>query len=274
MRTPPLLGIITNNQYGVFQRNVITGVKDVAARRGYEVVVHSQLDMPATPLEIDVLAGVLIIANAVANDDVEMIYRSGVPVSLVCHQVPGLPIPAVMSNNVQGIGMLVKHLLDGRRRRFVFIRGHREQNDQIQREAAFRRELMRYNLEMPEHRFLSGEFEPETAARSLRELLEYDRDFDAIIAADYLMAEAAIRVLEERGMHVPDEVSVVGFGDGPEAAAAGITTVAADIIELGRRGARQLIGQVEGLRIRGTTVLSVELVSRATSRVGEKIGQN
>jgi DNA-binding LacI/PurR family transcriptional regulator len=66
-------------------------------------------------------------------------------------------------------------------------------------------------------------------------------------------------------------VAVVGFGDGPEAAQAGLTTVAADITELGRRAARQLIGQIEGLRIRGLTLLSTELIERESTRGGSAL---
>jgi DNA-binding LacI/PurR family transcriptional regulator len=68
---------------------------------------------------------------------------------------------------------------------------------------------------------------------------------------------------------VPDEVQVAGFGDGVEAAEAGLTTVAADVVEQGRRGVRQLIGQMEGLRMRGVTVLNTSIVARATTRPPE-----
>jgi DNA-binding LacI/PurR family transcriptional regulator len=90
-------------------------------------------------------------------------------------------------------------------------------------------------------------------------------EFDAVVASDYLMAEAAMNVIKASGRRVPEDVAVVGFGDGPEATRAGITTVAADVTELGRRAARQLIGQINGLRIRGLTVLSTELIVRETT---------
>jgi DNA-binding LacI/PurR family transcriptional regulator len=79
------------------------------------------------------------------------------------------------------------------------------------------------------------------------------------------MADAAMNVIKASGRRIPEDVAVVGFGDAPEAAQAGLTTVAADVTELGRRGARQLIGQIEGLRIRGLTLLSTELIERETT---------
>ena len=77
-----------------------------------------------------------------------------------------------------------------------------------------------------------------------------------------LMALAVQEQLQAMQIRVP----VVGFGDGTEAAQSGLTTVAANITELGQRGARQLMGQIDGLKIQGITLLSVDLIVRESSR--------
>ena len=78
------------------------------------------------------------------------------------------------------------------------------------------------------------------------------------------MAIAAMQTLLDAGIKIPEEVCVVGFGDGPEAAAAGLTTVGVDIEKLGICAARQLIGQIHDLRIRGVTLLNTSIVPRKT----------
>src|SRR5690606_28327770 len=146
------------------------------------------------------------------------------------------------------------------RSKFVYIGGRNDQLDGRERERFFREELMRHSLEVPAARFLAGDFDPLVAAESLQRLLAADHDFNAVIAADYLMAIAALNTLRDAGVSVPQEVSVVGFGDGPEAAEAGLTVVSADVVELGRRGARQLLAQVNGERLRGYTVIRAGLI--------------
>ena len=69
-------------------------------------------------------------------------------------------------------------------------------------------------------------------------------EFDSIVACDYVMAIAVLEVLRSSGIAVPGAVSVVGFGDNPQAEAAGLTTVAASITELGACAARQLLSQL------------------------------
>jgi DNA-binding LacI/PurR family transcriptional regulator len=267
------IGVITNNRQGVFQRLILEGFGGTAAKRGYDLLVDSLNENPDRAVRLDParVDGLLVIANAVPDDFMRDVYRRGIPLSLVSYQVPDTPIPVVMSNNAQGMAQLVAHVVKRcGRRRLVFIRGILGQSDGRQREAAFRHELLRYNLDVPEEFFLHGEFTPDVAAASVRELIQRGASFDAIIAADYLMAIAAVDELRAAGLDVPGDVSVVGFGDAPEARQAGLTTVGADIRELGKRSAYQLISQIEGLHIRGMTVLSVELVIRQTCGCGDE----
>jgi len=269
MARQPILGIITNDQHRVFQRNVIQGVSEAAAQQGYAVCIDSYAEDPAQPhsitLDVAAMAGVLVIADACPLDLLRKIHESGTPLSLVSHLVPELPIPSVIADNGQGMAELIKHVVERcHRRKLVYIRGVATQRDSIERESSFLREMMRYNLVVDDSHMLRGDFDPSIAAQSVRQLLENGRDFDALVSADYVMGIAAVETLRRYGVNVPRDVCVVGFGDAPEAEAAGLTTVAADIVEQGRRAARQLISQHHGMRITGVTVLSVQLLVRQT----------
>jgi DNA-binding LacI/PurR family transcriptional regulator len=263
--------IFTNSASDVFQHSVITGAHEVCDANGYPVAV---IEIPAQPthwhdlgLDESRVAGALVIAGVLPDSILIDLHERDLHLSLVSHQVPGSHIPGVMPNNRQGIAMLMEHLvMTHHRAKPVFIAGYSTQNDGIQRYTAFQQEAMRYNLHIAPDFVLRGDFTPEIAADSMRRFLASSPDFDSVVAADYLMAESVIGVLRAHGRRIPQDVAVVGFGDAPEAAQAGLTTVAADVTELGRRAARQLIGQIEGLRIRGLTLLSTELIERESTR--------
>jgi DNA-binding LacI/PurR family transcriptional regulator len=275
----PTLGVITNFQRGVFQRAVIQGIQQVADLHSFDVVVDSIADEDRPPrpvsLNIESLAGLVVISNAIPDEQIRAYQASGVPLSLISHQIPGTTIPAVVTDNGQGMARLMRHLVEEcDRRRIVFIRGLPDQTDGHEREVGFQREVMRYMLDLPDEFILSGDFSPETAARAMQKFIAQRRDFDAVLASDYLMGIAALDVLLAAGFDVPGSVCVSGYGDGDESEERGLTTVAADVVEQGRRGARQLMGQMRGLTMRGVTVLSTHLLPRQTTIIQSKQGDS
>ena len=273
LRSADLL-VVTNAKERVFQSDILRGAQEVGAARGLDVGV---LEIPRRTAAKEALAalerppsGVLLVADVLPDEAVAELVGRGVTLTLVSHRIDGLDVPSIMHDNEQGIALLAAHLFDDcSRHRPIFLRGSPRQLDARQREEAFRRECMRRTPPLADPVLLRGDFEPATAVAALERHLDEGAPFDALLGADYLMAIAAATLLEERGVRVPDDVVVAGFGDGPEAEEANVTTVAADVVELGRRAARQLVGQIEGLEVRGLTLLSTHLQPRdSTSRTG------
>lgn len=263
------VGLYTNDSSGVFQRSVIRGAVEVVERSGLNVRVVEVGELVSEGAgALELVAGTrgsLIVTNVFDAEALRALVAARHPLTLVSHRARGLHVPTVMHDNRQGMRQLVEHVVALGRERFVYVGGRSDQLDGRERERFFREELMRHSLDVPAGHVVAGDFDPDVAARSLRRVLEREGlTFDAVIAADYLMAIAAITTLRDAGVAVPKEVSVVGFGDGPEAAAAGLTVVSADVVELGRRGARQLLAQVGGEPLRGYTVIRAGLIVRST----------
>ncbi len=263
------IGVITNDKRQVFQRTVITGVKEIASAKGYDVLVDSLAEDPKQPkplsLPLAQMDGFLVLANALDIAGLQQLRQTGKPITLVSHHEPD--IPSVIPNNTEGIRQLADYLVNVCQcRRFVFIQGHMGQLDGVERDKVFGEALVRHDIPIENIWRLRGDFDADIAATSLRNFLQENVPFDAVVAADYLMASVAIDILREAGIYVPDEVCVAGFGDGPEAEAVGLTTVAADVMELGRRAARQLFAQLDGLAIKGVTWLTTEIIERETCK--------
>ncbi len=137
-----IINLLTNFPTAVFQRDVIAGARDVIEARGYEATVIQVTTPPRSSADLLLdwrrSAGVLVIANMLSDDLLLELDNRGLSLSLISHQVAGGRVPCVMTNNRQGIAMLMEHLvLACRRRRPVFIRGFPDQNDSIQRETGF-----------------------------------------------------------------------------------------------------------------------------------------
>jgi LacI family transcriptional regulator len=94
------------------------------------------------------------------------------------------------------------------------------------------------------------------------------KDVTAVFVANDQMALGVLRAFHERGIAVPDDRSVVGFDDMPEAEffVPGLTTVRQDFDAVGRRGLERLVSLIEGgATRRRVTLIEPELIVRASS---------
>ncbi len=102
----------------------------------------------------------------------------------------------------------------------------------------------------------------ESVRRGLEHILGSGSPPTAILAMSDRVAMVALAALAERGLRVPEDVSVVGFDGVPEAAVARLTTVEQPIAEIGRRAVRAILENDGKVR---REILPVQLVVRATT---------
>ncbi|RZK94836.1 MAG: LacI family DNA-binding transcriptional regulator [Rhodococcus sp. (in: high G+C Gram-positive bacteria)] len=109
----------------------------------------------------------------------------------------------------------------------------------------------------------AGGFDYELSRTAVETLLDAG-PVTAVVAASDLLALAALDVAQERGLRVPEDLSVVGFDDIPAARAAGLTTVRQPLVDKGREAAQLLLDIIGGGAGREIT-LPTELVVREST---------
>ena len=99
-----------------------------------------------------------------------------------------------------------------------------------------------------------------------RRMLTGDRRPSAIFTASDTQALGVIAAARELGLHVPDDLSVIGYDDIEAADYVGLSTVRQQLFESGRRGAEILLAEI-GARSEEPPVahLSPQLVVRVTT---------
>jgi LacI family transcriptional regulator len=110
---------------------------------------------------------------------------------------------------------------------------------------------------------LDGDFTTLGAYRAVRRALEQGLRFSAVFAASDEMAIGAIAALEDMGLRVPLDVSVVGFDDLPEIGE-GLTTVRQDIGKIAATVVALLKEGLQGMPVRHE-VVPVQLIVRGTT---------
>lgn len=130
---------------------------------------------------------------------------------------------------------------------------------------AIRSVLSRHGIEMPDHAVRHADFSAESGHTATRELLAANSDLTTIFAGNDTVAIGVLSALRERGLRIPEDVSVVGFDDLPFAAylTPPLTTVRLDAEAQGRSAARQLLALLQGASlVERQVALDAELVWR------------
>ncbi len=171
--------------------------------------------------------------------------------------------PVVHANNYKGAFDAMKYLLELGHRRIGFIGGRRELESATRRLQAYRDVLEQAGLPVDETLIAPGDFTTETALRSTRQILSLDVPPTAIFASNDQSALGVLQVAAEMGLHVPDDLSVIGFDNIPDAAYLNLTTVDQFIGEMGYIATQMLIDLINGVElIEKTRRVPTELVLR------------
>jgi len=163
-----------------------------------------------------------------------------------------------------GVPALIRHLADLGHRRFVHLAGPLEWSASRNRVRAYEDAIDA--LEVESVTILNGDWSARSGYQALATLDEIP-DATAFVAANDQMALGAMLALKEAGLRVPQDVSVVGIDDIPEAAYFDppLTTVRNDFDGQGRAAVRHLLALIENTEARPTIVAPPVLVVRQSS---------
>jgi DNA-binding LacI/PurR family transcriptional regulator len=159
------------------------------------------------------------------------------------------PGVSIGSDNMQGGYDVARHLLAQGRQRLAFL-GHATSHypEFFDRYRGYERALMEARLAADSALQVDAITTEEAGFHAARELLSRRVEFDAVFCASDLIALGALRALQDSGLEVPRQVSVVGFDDIPAASSANppLTTVMQDTRRAGELLVETVLRQIAG----------------------------
>ncbi len=126
-----------------------------------------------------------------------------------------LGAPAVVPPNHAGARALAIALAEAGHRRFAILGGQKELLAARDREAGFRAGLRTQGIELAPEATIRGSFDRDGGHAAIAQLTKRELQGRCVFAVNDLMALGAMAALRERGLRVPQDVSVAGFGDIP-----------------------------------------------------------
>ena len=257
----------------LFYRAVLTGVGGVFQDAGYRLLITPPLRSASQPPQFVHMAGGrevdgVLIAGVVDGRWVRETMDAGTPVVLLDNHLPGLRVPAVVNDNAGGASRATRHLADLGHTRIGFVGAAVDYPFGRETHDGYRRALADAGLPLDAALEMLIPIDADRAREAAAALLSRAHPPTAIFAATDLLALSAITVARERGLAIPEDLSVVGMDDIDLAAVTNppLTTVRIAKEEMGRRAAQMLVDLIAGTAAApGVVVLPNELIVRGTT---------
>jgi DNA-binding LacI/PurR family transcriptional regulator len=270
-RRTRIFGVMISNLRNPFFSAVVSGIQEQANELGYGVLFNTGDRDPV--LEEDAIESLLqlrvdglILASPRVDDAVVLRAAASVPVVVLNRETSDDLTDSVTNDNIAGAGLAVEHCVSFGHRSIAFIKGGAGAGARTRGEGYLR--AMR-EFELEDQIFtVEGRHTEDGGYRGAQELLKKRPLPTAIFASNDLSAIGAMNALEEAGLRIPDDVSLIGYDNTTLAALRHIALTSIDQPgdEMGRSAIERLAERIDGER---TTprhdVVAPSLVARSTT---------
>jgi LacI family transcriptional regulator len=276
-----VIGLIMPDVQEPFPVQVMKGVNRAIEKLDYDLLIYTSGNIRkhydddreghyVALLNNSIIDGVIVVTPASRH------FMTNSPVVAVDPHYENTEYPAVISTNWDGAMAAMSYLISLGHRRIGYIGGRPDLQSANRRLLAYRDSLERAGIALDADLIVEGDFTAETGLACARTLLGLPERPTAIFAANDRMALSVYQAAQEAGLRIPQDLSVIGFDNIPEAALAdpGLTTVDQSIEEMGFIATQMLIKLIEGVKLDSNLYkTSTRLVVRRSCQAPEGAGR-
>lgn len=207
--------------------------------------------------------GVIIISSDFNNEQIQELIDSDIPCVLI--DIESNKASTVYSDNIQGCYLAVEYLYSLGHRKIAHIYGSQDTFAGNIRLNGFISALEKFKLEKNDNYLVDGGyFSFDGGYKAMKKLLALEDLPTAVFVSGDLMAIGAISAINEKGLRVPDDVSIVGYDDLDicKYVTPKLTTIRQNTNLIGENAADVLINAIDKKNARTSVIVPVELVVR------------
>jgi LacI family transcriptional regulator len=270
-RKTGVIGLIMPDVEGAFPLEVMKGVNRGIAELDYDLIVYTSGDIRKnTTIERErqyvslfnsITDGLIIVTPAATN------FPTETPVVAVDPHNKNTDYPAVIATNRKGAMTAMDYLIDLGHRRIGFIGGCPELESAIRRLQGYKESLSKAGIAVDPELIVPGDFTTETGLVCAQKLLSLENPPTAIFAANDQSAFGVYLTAQEKGLRIPEDLSLIGFDNIPEAEFINLTTMNQSIVQMGYAATRMLERLIQGETLEEKVVkLPTNLIVRGSCR--------
>jgi LacI family transcriptional regulator len=254
---------------------IVRGIEDVLGTIGYTAwIVNTDNDSAREAAAVEAMharnvEGFVFATARLEHPLIERLAAADVPLVLINRRVARADIPAVTADDVSGVALAMRHLVELGHRKIAHLAGPQDLSTGVGRLRAFRQALAEHGLENPPERIAAcAAWSQAAGGEAADRLFDSGAEFTAVLAGNDLLALGCYDAIARRGLRCPEDISVVGFNDIPfvDRFSPPLTSVRIPHYEIGAEAARLLLEELrEPSRHPRSIVLPLQLRVRGST---------
>jgi len=261
-----VIGILVAD-FEPYSAELIKGAARATRNTQYDLLAYAGGEKPAWERRsLARLGGTLIDAAVVVTPTATDTAISVPVVAVDPHYGPNW-LPTIDCDSFGGARSALEHLIGLGHTRIAFLGGREELDSSQLRESGFREAMRLANIPIADELVRYSRYDPEIAYMVSEELLSLPQPPTAIFAANDVTAMSVVAAARAKGLSVPEDLSVVGFDDIPDASLCTppLTTVQQPLQAMGEAAMRMLLDILEGREHEHHIRMDTRLIVRSST---------
>ena len=262
-RKSNVLGLIASSTFHIFESaysaRVMAGIVRAAHERNYNIMIFDDdviSKNPSSQYFVHLIAsryidGLIVLGpdrhNPSMTKHASELQKKGMPFVFVWRRLSHVEGTTISLNNELGVQKAGQYLLSLGHKNIAIVTHGEKSKSSMERLKAFKKIMHKNGLAFPEELIWHNEFHPNDDHKIVDEILSLKTRPSAIFSFYDPIAINIINILRSKNISIPDDISVVGFGDVyPHSYTHPIlTTIREPFEEIGQAAVSALLDQVE-----------------------------
>ncbi|MEZ2391375.1 LacI family DNA-binding transcriptional regulator [bacterium RCC_150] len=216
-----VISLIIPDLKNAYFAELADAVMTAASKRGKVVIIEQSGGLRERELEIlhgprmRMVDGVLYSVLGLSQQDADLI-DIPTPIVLLGERIFNGPADHVTMQNIEASQAATEHLLERGRNRLLAFGAHRNEviGSAGLRLEGYRRALQKAGLEYRDELAIDVQsWHRADGAQAMRKVLESGLAFDGVVAFNDSIALGAMRIMQDAGLKIPEDVAIIGFDD-------------------------------------------------------------
>ena len=270
--TPRIIGVVVPDIVTHFFASILNGIENMAVANGYFVIIttsHEAYEYEKRNIENLVNMRVEGLSQETRDySHLAALKDINMPLILFDRVCLTDQFSSVVADGVQSAQMATQHLLDTGSKRVAFIGGANHLDIVTKRKHGYLEALRDNHIPIEKELVICRKIDYEEGKIATETLLSLPQPPDAILAMNDTLAFAAIEVIKEHRLRIPEDIAIIGYTDEQHAnyVEPKLSAVSHQTYKMGETACQLLIDQIKGDKTVRQVIIPTNLQIRESSR--------